>query len=140
MPGVETLEELCFSETGIARIRIPEGVRDVGDFAFCACARLEKVQFSENSRLRRIGLGAFAGTKVCAFSAPASLRKLCQGALCQCRCLRVVVLNDGLEQLGTDECDGDGYACRGVFQNSAVESVVLPTTLRRIARATFKGC
>ena len=43
-------------------------------------------------------------------------------------------LNDGLEALGTDEDE-----C-GVFQGSPVESVVLPSTLKRIECYTFYTC
>lgn len=50
------------------------------------------------------------------------------------------MFNEGLEQLGTGECDDDGYECQGLFQGSAIESVTLPTTLRRIAQSAFYGC
>ena len=43
-------------------------------------------------------------------------------------------LNEGLEVLGTDEGNG------GVFWGSAVESVILPPTLKRIERYTFHDC
>ena len=42
--------------------------------------------------------------------------------------------NEGLEALGTDD-----YGC-GVFWGSSVESVILPSTLRRIKDSTFYGC
>lgn len=138
--GVEVLDHYCFSDTTIRRIFIPDNVREVGDFAFSLCPFLENVQFSENSRLKSIGLGAFVGTRVYAFSTPPSLRKLGAAVFCGSDTLRVVCLNEGLEQLGTDECDDDGYECQGVFQNSAVCCVKLPSTLRRIARSTFQGC
>lgn len=50
------------------------------------------------------------------------------------------MLNEGLEVLGTDEYGYDGKPLLGVFYNSAVESVILPSTLKRIEYSAFKGC
>ena len=50
------------------------------------------------------------------------------------------MLNEGLEILGTDEYGDDGKPLLGVFYNSAVENVVLPSTLKRIEYSAFKGC
>ena len=47
---------------------------------------------------------------------------------------------DGLEALGTDEYTSDGKWLYGVFEESAVEHVKLPSTLRRIEYDAFKKC
>lgn len=49
------------------------------------------------------------------------------------------MLNEGLEVLGVDEyLSGDELP--GVFQHSALESVKLPSTLKRIEYNTFVSC
>ena len=48
-------------------------------------------------------------------------------------------LNEGLEVLGTDEYPGGEDWC-GVFHGSALESVELPSTLRRIEYSAFAYC
>ena len=47
---------------------------------------------------------------------------------------------DGLEALGTDEYTSDGKWLYGVFDESAVERVELPSTLKRIEYYAFKKC
>ena len=42
--------------------------------------------------------------------------------------------------LGTDEYDEDGGMWCGVFQNSALEDIFLPSTLKRIEYCVFKCC
>ena len=56
---------------------------------------------------------------------------------CKCENLKEAVLNEGLEVLGTNEypdCDGKWY---GVFEESALEAIDLPSTLRRIEYNAF---
>ena len=49
-------------------------------------------------------------------------------------------LNEGLEELGAKEVS-DGEECEeGVFECSAIESVRLPSTLRRLEDQTFRSC
>ena len=42
--------------------------------------------------------------------------------------------------LGTDEYFGDDEQMRGVFEESALENIKLPSTLRRIEYSAFKNC
>ena len=42
--------------------------------------------------------------------------------------------------IGTDEYDDDGKMYYGVFQESAVERVELPSTLKRIEYRVFANC
>lgn len=50
-----------------------------------------------------------------------------------------MILNEGLEVLGTNDYPDDWNHC-GVFRGSSVESVILPSTLKRIERYTFYDC
>ena len=42
--------------------------------------------------------------------------------------------------LGTDEYFGDDEPMRGVFEESALENIKLPSMLRRIEYSAFKSC
>lgn len=50
-----------------------------------------------------------------------------------------MVLNRGLEALGTVECFGD-RTYSGVFEESAVKYVTLPPTLKRVEHGAFRNC
>ena len=67
-------------------------------------------------------------------------RVLAQAAFAMCKNLKTVVLNEGLEALGTDEYDTDGKNRHGVFGYSAVQDIHLPSTLKRIEYSAFEGC
>ena len=99
---------------------------------------LRKIWFPDG--LREIGLFAFSGSGIDSFVAPRSLRTIRQGAFYNCRNLKYVQLNEGLEVLGTDEYPSDRGLYCGVFEGSALESVTLPSTLRRIGYRAFIGC
>ena len=49
-------------------------------------------------------------------------------------------LNEGLEELGAEiTIDGVTYA-GGVFGESTIENIKLPSTLKRIEAGMFQGC
>lgn len=50
------------------------------------------------------------------------------------------MLNEGLEALGTNEYPEYCSMYQGVFEESAVEYVGLPSTLKRIEYNAFMGC
>ena len=96
------------------------------------------MEFSEG--LEKIGLFAFYQSAIESVVFPASLRMLSQGAFARCKFLANAKFEEGLEVLGTDARADNGEPWAGVFQESGVEQVVLPRTLRRIEPYTFKGC
>lgn len=57
-----------------------------------------------------------------------------------CKSLKSVTFNEGLEALGTDEDQKTGGAQCGVFEESAVEDVELPSTLKSIGSRAFLNC
>ena len=152
-----------FCKTGIERVVIPKGVEEIRGYTFQECEHLKEVLFEEKSVLKTIGedafrwctnltkitfpeglekieLDAFAGSGLENVELPASLRMVSQCTFRACKSLKVVRFNEGLEVLGTDEyADGRG-SLLGVFEDSSIESVKLPTTLKRIECNVFKNC
>lgn len=70
---------------------------------------------------------------------PASLRTIWQASFYSCKNLKTVKFNEGLEVLGTDEYFND-KSYYGVFEESSVERVKLPSTLKRIEYGAFEYC
>ena len=87
--------------------------------------------------LEKIGIGAFVGSGLESVEFPASLRTIAQVSFALCRDLKMVKFGEGMEVLGTDELADNGGKRYGVFEESSVEHVELPTTLRRIEYSTF---
>ena len=63
---------------------------------------------------------------------PKMVRTVRQGSFCKAKQLRVAILNEGLEVLGTDEYRLDGKRYSGVFQESGLRRIRLSSTLKRI--------
>ena len=116
----------------------------LGQGAFGYCKDLKHIRLNEG--LEVLGTddhldggrycGVFEGSALESVEFPASLRTISQGAFAECKNLKTVKFNEGLEVLGT----GNDSLCYGVFQHSAIESVQLPSTLRRIEQDTFDNC
>ena len=90
-----------------------------------------------SNALEKIDIFAFCKTGLENIKFPASLRKISQSAFAECANLRTVKFREGLEVLGTDEYSDDGGMWCGVFEESSVEHVELPTTLKRIEYSAF---
>ena len=110
----------------------------IGRTAFCGCISLGGIELPDS--LEEIGLRAFEDSGLESITVPKSVKKIHQSAFCKCQQLKEAVLNEGLETLGADEQNFDGKQWCGVFQESALESVKLPSTLRRIEYSAFQGC
>lgn len=111
-----------FSYSQVRELHIPKGVEEIQDYAFVQCRMLTKVTFARNSQLKKIGqgaftdtqisefeaplllesigVGAFRGTRLETFVAPTKLNTIGKSAFRDCKCLKRVELNDGLEVLG----------------------------------------
>ena len=68
------------------------------------------------------------------------MKEVGAGAFQECRQLKSVLLNEGLKKLGAKEVVGESECEGKVFAYSAVESVRLPSTLKRIEAWTFNCC
>lgn len=105
---------------------------------FRECRDLKSVEFSEG--LEKIDLMAFFETGLENVTLPASLRVLAQAAFAKCSSLRTAKFREGLETLGTEELQENGKPHYGVFAESALEYVRLPSTLKLIEYGAFESC
>ena len=67
-----------------------------------------------------------------------------EGAFSDCKNLKRGVINEGLEALGSKDYSYNRYwqshVCSGIFYNSGLEEIILPSTLKSINSDTFSGC
>ena len=136
--GLDSISSWCFLNTGIRTILIPKSVRCIEDSAFYNCYSLKQVIFQEDSELCEIREEVFADTSLKTFTAPPLLRKVGGEAFYGCKSLSKVVLNEGLTTLYND--NDSVYHKYSIFENSALRTIVLPSTLKQIFRRTFKNC
>lgn len=135
---VEYISKLCFFQSALESVQLSPALRVIDTKAFRECENLKSVVYPR--QLEKIGVEAFYRSGLENVVLPPSLRVIAQGAFAKCKSLRTVVLNEGLEILGTDEQTKEGALCYGVFEESAVERVQFPSTLRRIEYCAFKDC
>ena len=136
--GDDTLGSNVFAKSAIESIKFPSTLRVIGVSCFAQCTRLRRVEFSEG--LERIDEDAFQETAIESVLLPSSLRKLGQSAFSWCDNLKSAVVNEGLEVLGTDRQFCDAHQYSGVFEGSTLQSIQLPSTLKRIVRDAFRDC
>ena len=121
----------------------------MGSGAFRECGSLRRVVFREGSALHTIGADCFRGSGLQRIELPGSLREINDGAFADCKGLQLVVLNDGLAQLGGQEGENGrpdpelpGFGAgpdqrRGVFQSSIISEMRVPSTPIEIQYGTF---
>ena len=105
---------------------------------FQDCKNLKQIELP--SELESIGVLCFCDSGLESFVAPRALRTIHQGAFYECEHLKEVQLNEDLEILGTDEHMADGGMWCGIFEDSGLGRIRLPSTLKRIEYKAFKNC
>ena len=126
----KNLRKRVFKKFPRRKVSIPSSLlRIVHARVFYGCASLTTIELPDT--LEEIGIDAFRESGLESFAAPKSVKRIHQGAFCWCSNIRKVELNKGLEVLGTDEYLDSRAHC-GVFQESAVDRVSFPQTLKRI--------
>lgn len=88
---------------------IPKYVIVIKSNVFHDCSRLRKVTFPDDSTLEEIGSWCFSGSGIEEFYAPQNLKKIGANAFADCKNLKTVVLNEGLETLGERITETDEY-------------------------------
>lgn len=136
--NLEHIGECCFYGSALRYVRLPSALKAIEDDAFRECKGLTRVDFSEG--LEKIGSQAFLGSGLEDVELPASLRTVSQAAFAKCESLKTVKFGEGLETLGTDEYADNGRMTYGVFHESSLERVELPSTLKRIEYNAFGKC
>ena len=116
---------------------IPEGTERIGNYWFYGCD-IEDITFPDS--VREIGAWAFYKcNKLTSVAFPAGLRTVGDGAFSGCASLQRAVLNEGLERLG-ELRDNDNKCSSGIFKDTPIKYVILPSTLKVLGDNSFQGC
>lgn len=135
----------------LKEINIPASVKIIKGGAFYGCELLTKVTFNENSNLEELegdydyygNRGAFADcTSLTTILIPKNVKKIGVSTFANCSALQSVVFEPNSK---LEEIDGgfwpDQEEARGAFINcSALSCISIPSKVRRIGSAAFKGC
>ena len=107
---------------------VPGSVETIEKFAFADCGGLETVTFGEG--LRTIGHWSFTECiRLTRVVVPDTVTTINSSAFNECISLREIVLSDALETIGE-------YA----FTRCAIESIEIPSSIKRIETGVFYGC
>ena len=114
--------------TGRTSYSIPNGVTEIGDYAFYDCL-VSKVTVPES--VEAIGFGAFMNcSSLSEINVPYGVTEIDQWTFVNCTSLKAVTIPDSLTEIGG-----------GAFQNCRMLSDInLPDGLKNIAGSAFQGC
>ncbi len=115
------------ANTEITRLAIPEGVTNIGDYAFYYCEGITGVQLP--SSLRSIGNYSFGYCKALeAVNIPAGVTSIGDRAFIRCSALKSATIPEGVTSIGTM-----GFAYSGLT------AVALPSTISQMNQS-FNNC
>lgn len=127
--GVKTIGDYAFFEcSGLNAVVLPEGLTSIKSLAFQSCNL--KSSFSLPSGLKTMAYGAFTYANLTTINVPASLEELPSSAFYLCTHLTSVTLNEGLKIIG----NGAFYSC------SLIKSIKIPASVTYIDNSAFYGC
>lgn len=125
---VTKIDTKAFEGEGITSLEIPEGITEIGDYAFRNCKNLISVKLP--SSLKKSGMGLFIG---CTMLRSVEIPEGCAlggGEFWQCSALDNVVLPSTLTRIPA-----------GIFQDcTALINIEIPESVTRIQKWAFKGC
>lgn len=78
--GLRVVMSRWFYNSNVQDVTVSQSVEEIQDEAFAHSANLRKITFAENSKLRKIGMEAFAETQLSEFDAPQLLESIGFGA------------------------------------------------------------
>lgn len=128
--GIEEIGYASFWEcTSLKQIDLPSDLLRVGNQAFYKCTALENIKFSAN--ISSVGDGAFyecSRLSKVEFYERTGIKEL-RAVFFGCTSLKNINIPEGVEQLGY-----------GTFYNTALESIILPESLKYIEGGAFESC
>lgn len=93
----EVYDILVFACRDLQQISIPSFVRIIGPYALNLCSCIEKVDFSEDSKLQSIEKNAFSYSSIKSICLPSTVESICDSSFCFCRNLSEVNFCDDSE-------------------------------------------
>lgn len=128
--GVTEIPADYFKDIAIKSITFPDGLKKIGDYAFCNCSSLTNIIVSES--VTDIGKSAFSGcTSLLGFTIPDSVTSIGSNAFYKCsKFIGELIIPDSVKSIGTS-----------VFAYcSGISNVKLPESLQSIPFNMFYSC
>ena len=131
--AIETIGDYAFNSCDALGSPIfPASLRTIGDYAFNKCSSIEELDFTNCTRLTKIGACAFSlDTSLTTIQLPASITYLGDGALAGCYNLKNVTMQPCTLQMG----DAVFAQCHSLQQIDLSQ-----TWLQRLPAWSFSGC
>lgn len=125
--GVETIQSNVFRAKSITSVQFPQSLKTIESNAFYDCVGLTAIQLPP--LLETIGSNAFGYcSNVPSVEIPASVKTIDSSAFYRCLSLSAITLHEGLEKIGSN-----------AFQNTAITSIQLPSTLKVLEGGVFNN-
>ena len=127
--NVTTIEAFGFRESGLERLVIPDGVKEIGEGAFYDCSNMISVEIG--SGLRTIEKETFANCiNLNYIFVPGTVKTIGESAFSGCSRMLEIYLSVGIEKIGNN-----AFAdCRNI------EIAEIPTTVTSMGKNIFIGC
>ena len=107
---------------------VPEGIRVIGDYAFCMCQTLQSITLPDS--VTAIGDHAFASCKLPDINLPNGLTSIGSSAFYGCDFFGTIVLPETLVSIGDNAFCGCNF----------LETIVLPESLVSLGNSAFSAC
>jgi hypothetical protein len=140
----------AFARTQITELVIPDGVTSIGDYAFTETPIQGHVTIPDG--VKYLGNGAFRNTKISSAFLPNSITTISYGLFQGCSNLNIVYIPDNITGVSGYAFDGCGALTtlrlsanttsmgEYAFQNTPLEYVKVPSSVRVLSRGVFKNC
>lgn len=115
--GLRSIGKSAFAYTALQEVSLPETIASLGPYTF-RNASVSKLTVPKNAPLTELPCSFAEHTPLTEFVCPDALKIIERRAFCDCTALKSVVMNKGLRTI-----------CGGAFRNTALEALVLPSTL-----------
>ena len=124
LPGTK---RLYFGGEELTELVIPEGVTEVGSYAFMCCPSLRSVTFPNS--LKMVGEGAFKESGIEQVTLSKAITAIEKETFAHCRSLREIDLCEGLTSIG-----------ESAFRGCDIRTVVIPNSVTTLLAGAFAEC
>ena len=144
---LKTIEDYAFSNNNINSINIPNGVTDIGEYAFYnnaitsvylpdsvtnlyrfAFAKNPITEFTFSKNMNTMTEGTIYGTSLTSLTVPSHIKTIRMGNSTDT--LQTLIIEEGVEEIGNS----------AFADNSSLNKLRLPSTLKHIGLSAFSGC
>ena len=127
--GVKVIGEYAFSNCNIKELDLPSSLEQIGAYAFSGCRQLTNVNMKDG--IIRIGEASFYSCdKLISINIPESVNRIGESAFSACKSLSTINIPKNIERIGA----GAFYYCIGL-----TSPITIPGSVKTISRRLFAG-